>query len=77
MVPLGFFPIDGEALNYLRLTGRDDDRVALVEAYAKAQGMWRDSAAADPHFTDILSLDLSKWRRRWQAQSGPRPRYAA
>ena len=55
----GFFPIDGEALNYLRLTGRDDDRVALVEAYAKAQGMWRDSAAADPHFTDVLSLDLS------------------
>ena len=38
----GFFPIDEEAINYLRLTGRDDDRVALVEAYAKAQGMWRD-----------------------------------
>ena len=55
----GFFPIDDEALNYLRLTGRDDARVALVEAYAKAQGMWRDSAAADPHFTDVLSLDLS------------------
>jgi len=54
----GFFPIDGEALNYLRLTGRDDDRVALVEAYAKAQGMWRDSSAADPQFTDVLSLDL-------------------
>jgi aconitate hydratase len=54
----GFFPIDDEALNYLRLTGRDDDRVALVEAYAKAQGMWRASDAADPHFTDILSLDL-------------------
>ena len=55
----GFFPIDDEALNYLRLTGRDDDRVALVETYAKAQGMWRDSDAADPHFTDILSLDLA------------------
>jgi aconitate hydratase len=54
----GFFPIDEETLNYLRLTGRDDDRVALVEAYAKAQGMWRDSAAADPHFTDTLSLQL-------------------
>ncbi len=54
----GFFPIDSETLNYLRLTGRDDDRVALVEAYAKAQGMWRDSAAADPHFTDTLSLVL-------------------
>ena len=54
----GFFPIDGEAINYLRLTGRDDDRVALVEAYAKAQGMWRESNAADPQFTDTLSLDL-------------------
>jgi len=56
----GFFPIDDETLNYLRLTGRDDDRVALVEAYAKAQGMWRDSAAADPHFTDTLALNLNE-----------------
>ena len=54
----GFFPIDEETLNYLRLTGRDEARVALVEAYAKAQGMWRDSAAADPQFTDTLSLNL-------------------
>ena len=54
----GFFPIDAEVLNYLRLTGRDEARVALVEAYAKAQGMWRDSAAPDPQFTDTLSLNL-------------------
>ena len=54
----GFFPIDEETLNYLRLTGRDEARVALVEAYAKAQGMWSDSAAADPQFTDTLSLNL-------------------
>ena len=54
----GFFPIDDETLNYLRLTGRDDARVALVEAYAKAQGMWRDNTAADPQFTDKLSLNL-------------------
>ena len=54
----GFFPIDSEVLNYLRLTGRDEARVALVEAYAKAQGMWRDSAAPDPQFTDTLSLNL-------------------
>src|SRR5690606_31319343 len=40
----GFFPIDSETLNYLRFTGRDDDRVALVEAYAKAQGMWREAS---------------------------------
>ncbi len=54
----GFFPIDTDTLDYLRSTGRDDDRVALVEAYAKAQGMWRDSSVADPEFTDTLSLDL-------------------
>ena len=55
---MAFSRLDGEAINYLRLTGRDDDRVALVEAYAKAQGMWRGSNAADPQFTDTLSLDL-------------------
>ncbi|MDJ0893893.1 MAG: aconitate hydratase AcnA [Alphaproteobacteria bacterium] len=54
----GFFPIDGETLNYLRFTGREDDRVALVEAYAKAQGMWRDANTPDPVFTDTLALDL-------------------
>ncbi|MEQ8863575.1 MAG: aconitate hydratase AcnA [Thalassobaculum sp.] len=55
----GFFPIDQETLNYLRFTGRDEDRVKLVEAYAKAQGMWREKGAADPEFTDTLGLDLS------------------
>ena len=55
----GFFPIDEETLNYLRLTGREDARVDLVESYAKAQGMWRDSKSQDPEFTDILSLDLN------------------
>ena len=54
----GFFPIDAETISYLRFTGRDEDRVALVEAYARAQGMWRDSAKADPVFTDTLALDL-------------------
>ena len=54
----GFFPIDGETLNYLRFTGRNEDRVALVEAYAKAQGMWRDADAPEPVFTDTLELDL-------------------
>lgn len=52
------FPIDGETCNYLKFTGRDEDRVALVEAYAKAQGMWREKGAADPVFTDSLYLDL-------------------
>ena len=55
----GIFPMDAEAIRYLTFTGRDDDRVALVEAYAKAQGMWRDSGSADPIFTDTLELDLS------------------
>ena len=55
----GFFPIDAEAIRYLTATGRDADRVALVEAYAKEQGMWRDSSTPDPVFTDTLELDLS------------------
>ncbi|NBB83003.1 MAG: aconitate hydratase AcnA, partial [Alphaproteobacteria bacterium] len=54
----GFFPIDGETLRYLEFTGRDPEVVALVEAYAKAQGMWRDTGAPDPVFTDTLELDI-------------------
>ncbi len=52
----GFFPIDDETLNYLRFTGRDDDRVQLVEQYAKEQGLWRDGS--EPTFTDTLELDI-------------------
>jgi aconitate hydratase len=55
----GFFPVDEATLAYLRLTGREDDQIALVEAYAKAQGFWRDAAAVDPIFTDTLELDMS------------------
>ena len=55
----GFFPIDEETIRYLTFTGRDADRVALVEAYAKAQGMWRDRNAPEPVFTDTLEFDLS------------------
>ena len=54
----GFFPIDQETLNYLALTGRDDATVALVESYAKAQGLWRTDDMPDPLFTDVLELDL-------------------
>ena len=53
----GFFPIDGETLRYLRTTGRDEDRIALVEAYAKENGMWRGDDYA-PVYTDTLSLDM-------------------
>ncbi|SHE55570.1 aconitase [Ruegeria intermedia] len=53
----GFFPIDNETLRYLRNTGRDEDRIALVEAYAKENGFWRDENYA-PVYTDTLSLDM-------------------
>jgi aconitate hydratase len=53
----GFFPVDDETLRYLRNTGRDEDRVALVEAYAKENGFWRGSDYA-PVYTDTLSLDM-------------------
>ena len=55
----GFFPIDQETLNYLALTSRDDDQIALVKEYAKKQGMWRDIDTPDPAFTDTLELDIS------------------
>ena len=52
------FPIDDETLNYLRFTGRDDDQVALVEAYCREQGLWHDPSHT-PDFSETLSLDLS------------------
>ncbi|MEE3625987.1 aconitate hydratase AcnA [Nitrospirillum sp. BR 11752] len=55
----GIFPIDAETIRFLNFTGRDADRVALVEAYAKAQGMWRDANSPEPVFTDTLELDLN------------------
>ena len=56
----GFFPVDGETLSYLRMTGRDDHQLALVEQYAKAQGMFRTPGIADPICTDTLELDLGE-----------------
>ena len=55
----GFFPISRATIEYLSRTGRDKDRVALVEAYAKEQGMWFEEGFADPVFTDTLELDLA------------------
>ena len=55
----GIFPIDGETINYLRLSGRPDDQLALVEAYAKAQGMWRDAGSPVARYTDVLELDMA------------------
>src|SRR5262249_13749964 len=54
----GFFPVDADTIKYLKATGRAPERVALVEAYCKAQGMWRQPAAA-PAYTDVLELDLA------------------
>lgn len=54
------FPIDGETLDYLRLTGRDEEQLALVEAYAKEQGMWLDADAEEPVFSEYLELDLGE-----------------
>jgi aconitate hydratase len=55
---MGFFPVDDETLKYLRLTGRSDEQVALVEAFCKAQGLFRTDATPDPVFSDTLELDL-------------------
>jgi aconitate hydratase len=55
---VAIFPIDEETVRYLRLTGRDEDQVALVEAYSKAQGLWHDPAAT-PAYSEHLALDLS------------------
>ena len=54
----GFFPIDEETLRYLRVSGRQEDRIALVEAYAKAQGLWRDEGY-DAVYSDTLELDMA------------------
>ena len=55
----GFFPIDRETINYLELSGRPPETVTLVEAYAKAQGLWRDAGSEEAAYTDTLSLDLA------------------
>ncbi len=55
----GFFPVSAATIGYLTATGRDKARVALVEAYAKAQGLWIDETSEDPVFSDILELDMA------------------
>jgi aconitate hydratase len=56
---IGYFPVDNETLSYLRNTGRSDEQVALVEAYYKAQQMFRTEDTIDPEFTDVIELDLA------------------
>ncbi|MFT7288881.1 MAG: aconitate hydratase [Halieaceae bacterium] len=55
----GFFPVDAQTLTYLRLSGRDEETIALVEAYCRAQGMWRDENYQTPDFVANLQLDMS------------------
>ncbi|MGH2936350.1 MAG: aconitase family protein, partial [Gaiellaceae bacterium] len=55
----GFFPIDAETVRYLTLTGREPERIRLVEAYAKAQGLWHDEHSPEPVFTETVDLDLA------------------
>jgi aconitate hydratase len=56
---IGFFPIDQETLNYMKLTNRSAEQVEIVEAYARAQGLFRTNASPDPVFADSIELDLS------------------
>ncbi|MCJ2032982.1 aconitate hydratase AcnA [Methylobacterium sp. J-068] len=70
----GFFPIDQKTIDFLTVTGRADDRIALVEAYAKAQGMWRDAATPDPVFTDTLALDMGDVRPSLAGPKRPQDR---
>jgi aconitate hydratase len=56
---VGYFPIDAETLRFLRLTNRSEEHIALVEAYAKEQGLWRDPASPEPLFSDVVEFDLS------------------
>jgi len=69
----GFFPIDGDTLKYLEATGRDKQRIELVEAYAKAQGLWRDGTTAE--YTSTISLDVSTVRPAIAGPKRPQDRF--
>ncbi len=72
----GIFPIDAETIRYLSFTGRSPDRVALVEAYAKAQGMWRDASTPDPVFSDTIELQLESVEPSLAGPKRPQDRVA-
>ncbi|MGP9799118.1 aconitate hydratase AcnA [Halomonas sp. 86] len=71
----GFFPVDDETLNYMRLTGREDDQIALVEAYSKMQGLWREPGD-EPVFTDALHLDMTEVEASLAGPKRPQDRVA-
>ncbi|MDC3415020.1 aconitate hydratase AcnA [Aquibacillus sp. 3ASR75-11] len=56
----GFFPVDDESLNYLRLTGRSEEHIALVEKYCKENSLWYDASQKDPEFTELVEINLSE-----------------
>ena len=70
----GIFPVDAEALNYLRLSGRSDQQVALVEAYAKAQGLWHDANTPHAEFTATLELDMGEVKPSMAGPKRPQDR---
>jgi aconitate hydratase len=73
---MGFFPVDRETIRFLRLTGRDEAQVALVEAYCKAQGLWRDASMPPAEFTETIEIDLSAVEPSVSGPSRPQDRMA-
>ena len=71
----GFFPVDEQTLAYMRLTGRDDEQIELVEAYAKAQGLWREPGH-EPIYTDTLHLDMGDVEASLAGPKRPQDRVA-
>ena len=72
----GIFPVDAETMRYMRFTGRSEERLALVEAYTKAQGMWRDKNSPEPVFTDTMELDISTVEASLAGPKRPQDRVA-
>ncbi|MBL8224841.1 MAG: aconitate hydratase AcnA [Chromatiales bacterium] len=73
---IAVFPIDRETLRYLELSNRPADEIALIEAYARAQGLWREDGQADPLYTDVLTLDLGTVEPSLAGPSRPQDRIA-
>jgi aconitate hydratase len=72
----GFFPIDAETIRYLKMSGRKPGRIALVEAYARKQGLWRTARTPDPLFTDTVELDLGSVESSLAGPKRPQDRVA-
>jgi len=73
---VAIFPIDQETIRYLQLSGRPEQEIALIEGYAKAQGLWRSDGQADPLYSDVLELDLANVEPSVAGPSRPQDRIA-